>query len=138
MSESVFTKVRKGELPGHLLYQDEVCFVILTIQPHHPGHLLVIPIEEVADWEDLSGKDWQHIAAVAQQFGRLIKKVYRPPKVGLSIVGFEIAHVHAHVFSLFEIADIDHDKARPSDPKELEKAARMISEAITEQDGISI
>lgn len=138
MSESVYTKVRKGELPGHILYQDDICFVILTIQPHHPGHLLVIPVEEMANWEDLESGVWQHIALVAQQFGKLIKKVYQPPKVGLSIVGFEIAHVHVHVFSLFEIADIDHDKARPSDPKELEKAARMISEAMTNQNGISI
>lgn len=138
MSESVYTKVRKGELPGHLLYQDKVCFVILTIQPHHPGHLLVIPVEEVANWEDLDSEVWQHIAVVAQQFAKLIKKVYQPPKVGLSIVGFEIAHVHVHVFSLFEIADIDHDKARPSDPKELEKAAGMIVGAIEEQGGINL
>ena len=50
---SLFTKIRQGELPGHLLWDDGRCFAILTIKPIREGHLLVIPHQEVDHWDDM-------------------------------------------------------------------------------------
>lgn len=130
MSESVFTKVRKGELPGELIYEDDKCFVILSISPHNPGHLLLVPIEEVADWQEIEPEVFGHIMHVAQKFGKIIKDIYNPPKVGLSCVGFEVPHAHIHIFSLFEIADIDHTKAKITDTESLKVEATKIRNAI--------
>ena len=138
MADSIFTKIRKKDVPGFVLYEDDVCFAILTIQPHHPGHVLVIPVEEVADWEDIEPNNWAHLMKVAQQFGGVIKKLHHPPKVGLAAVGFEIPHVHIHVIPLYEIADIDHDKAKQASPDDLVKEANKLMEAIKAQGGIKI
>jgi diadenosine tetraphosphate (Ap4A) HIT family hydrolase len=138
MADSVYTKVRKKEIPGYVLYEDEICFVILTIQPHNPGHVLLIPVEEVADWQEMDPKNWAHLMQVAQQFGKLIKQLYGAPKIGLAAVGFEIPHVHIHVFSMFEIADIDHDKANQATSEDLTKEADKLRAAIKAQGGIQL
>lgn len=112
MTETIFTKIRLGKIPGEVVYKGDNCFVMLTIEPHNPGHVLVVPNEQIADWQDLPADTWLEMMKVAQMLGRVIKKIYTPPKVALCAVGFDILHVHIHVFSLFEISDIDHTKAK--------------------------
>lgn len=133
MSESIFTQIRLKKAPGELIYQDEVCFAILTIMPNNPGHMLLIPNQEVADWQDIDPTDFSHMMSLAQKLGRLIKKVYNPPKVALSSVGFEVPHVHIHIFSLFRIADIDHGSAKQTTPEALKAEADKIRAALKEE-----
>jgi Diadenosine tetraphosphate (Ap4A) hydrolase and other HIT family hydrolases len=47
MSDSLFTKIRKGEIPGNIVYQDDLCFAIEDIAPQAPIHILIIPIKEI-------------------------------------------------------------------------------------------
>ena len=44
---TIFTRVLNGEIPGHILYQDDICFAFLTIEPQAPGHTLIVPVEEI-------------------------------------------------------------------------------------------
>ena len=126
MSNSVFTKIRLGEMPGEVLYSDDICFVILSISPNNPGHMLLIPIEEVADWQEIKPEVFSHMMGLAQKLGKITKKIYNPPKIGLSCVGFEVPHVHIHIFSLFQIGDIDHGKARSTTPEAMRIEADKI------------
>lgn len=126
MSETVFTKIRKGEIPGEIIFQDDKCFAFLTIEPHNPGHVLLVPVEEIADWQDLDPEVFAHIMKKAQIIAKVIKNVYNPPKVALAAVGFEVSHVHIHIFSLFNISDINHDKAKKTDPASLKLEADKI------------
>jgi histidine triad (HIT) family protein len=137
MSETVFTKIRKGDIPGVVLYEDHDCFVILSNMPHRPGHLLVIPTQEVADWYDLEDAVYDRLMKVAKFFGRATKEIYQCPKVSLVSVGFDVAHVHIHVFSLFEISDIDHGNAQPATEEEREKEAQKFINYM-EQKGVKI
>lgn len=126
MSETVFTKVLNGEIPGEVVYKGKECFAMLTIAPHNPGHVLIVSKAQIADWQELPSSTWQEMMSLAQTVGRAIKTLYNPPKVGLAVVGFEIPHVHIHVLSLFDIADMDHDKAHEASPSDLLKEATKI------------
>ena len=126
MSETIFTKIRKGEIPGEVIYRDDKCFAFLTIEPHNPGHVLLVPIEEIADWQDLDPEVFAHMMKKAQIIAKVIKSLYNPPKVGLAAVGFEVPHVHVHIFSLFNISDINHDKAKKTDTDSLKLEADKI------------
>ncbi len=134
MLETVFTKVFNGELPGEVVYKGDKCFAMLTIAPHNPGHVLIVPKAQIADWQDLPSETWQEMMLLAQDVGRVIKTLYKPPKVGLSAVGFEIPHVHIHILSLFDIADMDHDKARESNLEDISKEATKIRSKLNELD----
>ena len=64
---TVFTKVLQGELPGRFVFRDDRCAVFLTIAPINPGHLLVIPVQEVDHWDDLEPELAAHLFLVAQR-----------------------------------------------------------------------
>lgn len=133
MSSTIFTKIRLGEAPGEILYSDDVCFVILSITPNNPGHMLLIPVEEVADWQDLDPGVFQHMMELAQKLGKITKKIYNPPKIGLSSVGFEVPHVHIHIFSLYKIGDIDHGKARATTPENMKAEADKLRQELAKE-----
>ena len=47
MSASIFTKIKNKEIPGTIVYEDDICFVIEDINPQAPVHLLIIPHKEI-------------------------------------------------------------------------------------------
>jgi len=108
---SLFTKIIAGELPGHFVWRDELCVAFLTIAPLKPGHTLVVPREEVDAWTDLDPKVMQHLSVVAQSIGRALDRIYRPEKVGLTILGLEVPHVHLHVSCIWSPHDLDFGRA---------------------------
>ena len=44
---SVFTKIIKGEIPCHKVYEDDKTFVFLDIHPIQPGQVLVVPKKQI-------------------------------------------------------------------------------------------
>ncbi len=108
---SIFTKIIQGELPGHFVWKDELCVAFLTIAPLKPGHTLVVPREEVEAWTDLDPKVMQHLVGVAQSIARALDRIYRPEKVGLTILGLEVPHVHLHVSCIWSPHDLDFGRA---------------------------
>ncbi len=127
---TIFTKIYNKDIPGEVIYDDKNVFAILSIEPHNPGHILVIPHKEIADWEDIPRPLWLNIMKVSQDLAKVLKKLYNPPKIALSIVGFEVPHVHVHVFSIFQISDIDHTKANKTNLEELSIEAHKIREEL--------
>lgn len=132
MQDSVFTKILNKEFRGEIVYEDNYCFSILSIEPHNLGHLLLIPKEQVADWQDVDKNTWSHMMGVSQQLGKVIKKLYDAPKIALAVVGFDIDHVHVHIFSLFSATDIDTSNAKAVDIDKLRPEADKIRAAIAE------
>lgn len=97
MPKSIFTKIYQGEIPGEIVFKDEYCFVLLTNQPAHPGHLLVIPINEVDHFDDADDQELAHLMKVAKQMAKILKSIYHQPRVRLIIDGFGVPHVHLHL-----------------------------------------
>ena len=130
---SVFTKVRLGELPGQILFQDEVVFVIMTIAPHNPGHVLVIPVAETGNFEDLEQRIYERLMGVVRQMMHALKAVYDPPKVALIVSGADMPdHTHVHVLPQYKESDIDAASAKPAEHAELSQEAEKIRRYLAE------
>ncbi|MBK7950018.1 MAG: HIT family protein [Deltaproteobacteria bacterium] len=108
---SIFTHIIEGRLPGHFVWKDAVCVAFLTIAPLKPGHTLVVPRQEVEAWTDLEPDALQHLTRVAQSIARALDRIYRPEKVGLTILGLEVPHVHLHVSCIWSPNDLDFGRA---------------------------
>ena len=99
MTDSIFTKILHGEIPGHIIYQDDTTFVILTIEPLSPGHMLVIPKLEVDHLWDLDDTAYHHLFDVAKQMQAKLKTAYPTyDRIGLIVEGYGVPHAHIHVF----------------------------------------
>ena len=108
---SIFTKIINGEMPGHFVWKDDICVAFLTIAPLKPGHTLVVPRAEVDSWTDLEPDVMQHLTGVAHAVGRALDRAYQPEKVGLTILGLEVRHVHLHVTCIWKPTDLDFGNA---------------------------
>lgn len=100
---SVFTKIIQGELPGVIVYEDELCVVLMDAFPMLPGHVLVIPRAQHVRIGELSRTTRNHLFDVASCL-TLAMRDSGLSKGDSNIVindgkysGQSVAHVHIHV-----------------------------------------
>ena len=125
---SLFTRIIRGEIPGHFVHKDQTCVAFLTINPISTGHTLVVPIEEIDQWTDLPPTTSDHLIRVATSIGNAQKQLYKCRRVGLIIAGFEVPHCHLHVIPADTMSDLSFDQAAAHvEPTELATEAQKIA-----------
>ena len=75
MAETIFSKILRGEIPCHRVYEDEYVLAFLDINPLSRGHTLVIPKEEVATTDQLSDEASAAIGRALPRICRAVKKI---------------------------------------------------------------
>jgi histidine triad (HIT) family protein len=124
---SIFTRIIAGEIPGRLVWDDDVCVVMVDIRPLHPGHCLVIPKVEVDHWVELDAETTAHLMTVARHVGRAQRQTFPSDRIGLMIAGFEVPHTHLHVVPIDDMGDLDFRNADPTvDAAELDRVADVL------------
>ena len=124
---SIFTKIIQGDLPGEFVWKDDLAVAFMSIAPLKPGHTLVVPRVEVEHWIDLEPAVMQHLAGVAHSVGKAIQDGFDPVKVGSTILGLEVPHVHIHVVPIWTPFDLDFANAdSKAKPEEIAGAAATI------------
>jgi len=124
---SVFTRILDGELPGRFVLRDARCAAFLTVAPLRPGHVLVVPVEEIDSWLDLPPELAGHLVLVAQRVGRAVQAAFGSARVGLVVAGLEVPHAHLHVVPVDTMADLDFARADPApEPAALDDAQARI------------
>jgi histidine triad (HIT) family protein len=108
---TVFTKIIDGELPGRFVWSDDRAVGFLSINPLGPGHTLVVPREEVDQWVDADAGLLAHLTNISRAIGAAVQEVWQPPRVGLLVAGFEVPHLHVHVFPAWDMAAFDFANA---------------------------
>ncbi|MEY3659867.1 MAG: hypothetical protein RLZZ169_692 [Pseudomonadota bacterium] len=136
---SIFTRILAGELPGHFVWKDEVCFAIMTIQPIRGGHVIVIPNVEVNHWDDVPSTTAAYLMQVAQHIAKAIKANVACRRVGVMVVGLEVPHTHIHLIPIDSMADLDFKHAKPLPQDELAAmAARLRSTLVAAGHGVAV
>lgn len=95
--ESIFTKIVKGEIPCHKVYEDEQTFAFLDIHPIQPGHTLVIPKKQVEFVWDLDEATYQAVMSTAKKVAKHIRKTLNVPYVGEMVIGIDVPHAHVQL-----------------------------------------
>ncbi|MEN2743573.1 HIT family protein [Sinomonas halotolerans] len=128
---TVFTKIIEGDIPGRFVWKDDDVVAFLSIGPLAEGHTLVVPREEVDRWTDASPELFAKVAAVAQTIGRAQVEAFGVERAGVIIAGFEVHHLHVHVWPASSEAEFDFKRAeKDPDPAVMDAAAQRIREAL--------
>ncbi len=127
---SVFSMIIAGELPARFVWQDDDVVAFLSIAPITAGHALVVPRAEVDQWTDLDGQLLGRCVAVAQRIGVAAKQAFDAPRAALIIAGFEVPHMHVHVFPAWGLEDLSFDRAALAPAEELDAAAGRLRAAL--------
>lgn len=124
---TVFTRILNGDLPGRMVWLDDICGAFLSINPLQAGHTLVVPRAEVDHWIDLDEDTMAHLWRVSRVIGGAQQAAFEPVRIGLIVAGFEVPHVHVHVLPATSEADFDFSRAaRNPDPAGLDRAAEQL------------
>jgi len=129
MQNSIFTKIIRGEIPSHKVYEDEKTYAFLDIHPVQPGHVLVIPKKQVEFLWDLEDEDYQALMATVKKVGRRLREVMGKPYVGVKVVGVDVPHTHVHVLPFSTVAEYQRmaDMSAEPDHAELAEIAKKLA-----------
>lgn len=128
MEDSIFTKIIKGEIPCHKIYEDDKTLAFLDIHPKTTGHTLVIPKKQVEFVWDLDDDDYQAVMATAKKVAQRVRSVLDKPYVGELVVGVDVPHAHVHVYpfsTIQESRSIPDQAAEPDHAGLAEVAKRL-------------
>ena len=94
---TIFTKIINGEIPCYKIYEDELVFAFLDINPINPGHTLIVPKVEVDKIYDLDESYYQAIFKAAKKISKAIESATKALRVCAWVEGFEVPHAHYHI-----------------------------------------
>ncbi|MEV4950482.1 HIT family protein [Paenarthrobacter nitroguajacolicus] len=128
---TLFTKIINGEIPGRFVWKDEDVVAFLTISPITQGHTLVVPREEVDSWTQASPELLAKVMDVAQRIGKVQEALFDAKRVGVLMEGFEVDHLHVHVWPAYSTADFEiHNVDHNPDPAVMEATAVKLRAAL--------
>ncbi len=124
---SIFTHIVNGEIPCYKIAENKRYFAFLDINPLAKGHTLVIPKQETDYLFDLEDDQLAGLIVFAKKLAVGIRKSIDCKRIGLAVVGLEVAHAHIHLVPLNDLYDIDFRKPKIKlSPDEFEAIAEQI------------
>ncbi len=123
---SIFTMIIEGEIPCHKIYEDDLVFAFLDINPFSPGHTLVVPKEATRTLDKLSDESAGALGRVLPRISRAIMRATGAEEFNViqnnGPNAFQsVFHVHFHIIPKmedgrglsfpFKSTPIDHEEA---------------------------
>ena len=119
---SIFTKIVNGEVPAYKVAENEDYLAFLDVFPLAKGHVLVIPKKEVDYLFDLEQKPYSELFEFSRKVAIAVKQVVPCIKVGVAVIGLEVAHAHIHLVPINAVSDINFSRPKLKFPEEEMKA----------------
>jgi len=127
---TIFTKIINGEIPCYKVAENDDFFAFLDINPNAKGHTLVVPKKEVNKLFDLEESTYKGLMDFSRKIGLAIEKSVPCKRVGMTVIGLEVPHVHVHLIPLNSMSDIDFKHKVKLSEDEFVIIAEKISNAI--------
>lgn len=116
MEDSIFTKIIKGEIPCHKVYEDELTLAFLDIHPVQPGHVLVIPKQQIEFVWDLPNDLYQAVMETAKNVALHMREVLPQKFVSERIVGIDVPHAHVQLIPFDSGTDLRNEPDMDAEP----------------------
>jgi len=123
---SIFTKIINGDIPSYKIAEDDNYFAFLDINPNAVGHTLCVPKNEVDKIMDMEEADYLGLMAFSRRVGKAIEAAIDCKRVGITVIGLEVPHVHIHLIPLNKMADATFMNKIQLSQDEFEDTARKI------------
>ena len=127
---SIFSKIIAGKIPSYKIYEDDKHYAFLDINPNAIGHTLCVPKKEVDKIFDLSEKDYNDLMEFSRKVALAIKKSIPCKRVGMSVIGLDVPHVHVHLIPLQSIEEATFQKKVKLTPETFQVTAIKIQNSL--------
>lgn len=123
---TIFTKIINGEIPSYKIAEDDDFYAFLDINPNAVGHTLCVPKKEVDRLLDLDEETYQGLMAFSRKVGLAIEAAISCNRVGMTVIGLEVPHVHVHLIPLNGMQDATFQRKVSLSPEEFTAIAEKI------------
>ncbi|WP_282041486.1 HIT family protein [Winogradskyella flava] len=124
---TIFTKIVNGEIPSYKVAETKDFFAFLDINPNSKGHTLCIPKKEVDKIFDLDEAAYTGLMQFSRQVAIAIEKAIPCERVGMSVIGLEVPHVHVHLIPLHSMEDARFTSKEKLSSEDFEITANKIA-----------
>ena len=126
---SIFTKIINGEIPSYKVAENKDFIAFLDVNPNAKGHTLCVPKIEVNKLFELDEISYVGLMEFSRSVAIALEKAVPCKRVGMTVIGLEVPHVHVHLIPLNSM-----DDARFIDKVKLEKEEfEAIAKSIRDQ-----
>lgn len=127
--ESIFSKIVSGDIPSHKVAETLEYLAFLDVNPLVEGHLLVIPKKEIGYLFDMDSESYVGLMMFAQIVAKGLEKAITCERIGMTVIGLEVPHVHIHLIPINSMDDINFSRKKLSLTEErFEEIAEKIRE----------
>ena len=130
---TIFSKIISGEIPAYKVAENQDFLAFLDINPNAKGHTLCIPKKETNRLFDLTIDEYTALMQFSYHVSKAIEKVVDCKRVGLSVIGLEVPHVHVHLIPLNEMKNAQFTDKENLTPEGFQSLAADIAEAFKPQ-----
>jgi len=127
---SIFSKIIAGKIPSYKIFEDDKHYAFLDINPNAVGHTLCVPKKEVDKIFDLSERDYNDLMEFSRKVALAIKKSIPCKRVGMSVIGLEVPHVHVHLIPLQSMEEATFQKKIKLTPENFQATAIKIQNSL--------
>lgn len=124
---SIFTKIINGEIPAHKIAETDDFLAFLDVNPNTKGHTLCIPKKEINKIFDMEEETYLELMKFSRKVALALRKTIACKRIGMSVVGLEVPHVHVHLIPLNAMQDTNFQNKVPMTDEELTETAKKIS-----------
>lgn len=125
---SIFSKIVSGDIPSYKVAEDDKHLAFLDINPLALGHTLVIPKAETDYIFDLEDDALAALHTFSKKVAKALEKTVPCERIGVTVIGLEVAHAHIHLVPINSIYDLDFKKPRVDlSPEEFSTLASKIA-----------
>lgn len=125
---TLFTKIINGEIPSYKVAETEDFYAFLDINPNSKGHTLCIPKKEVDKIFDLDEATYMGLMQFSRRVALAMEKVIPCQRIGMSVIGLEVPHVHVHLIPLHTMENARFTHKEKLTAEEFEAIAKKIAE----------
>ena len=123
---SIFTKIINGEIPCYKVAEDDNFIAFLDVNPNAKGHTLCVPKQEIDKIFDMEEDHYLALMKFSRKVAKALEKTVDCKRIGVSVIGLEVPHVHVHLIPLNEMGEMTFKHKVSLTPEQFENLAKEI------------
>jgi histidine triad (HIT) family protein len=124
---SIFSKIVNGEIPCYKVAETKDFLAFLDANPNAKGHTLCIPKVEVNKLFELDEVTYVGLMEFTRNVAIALEKAVPCKRIGVSVIGLEVPHVHVHLIPLNTMDDARFISKVKLEKEEFEELAKRIN-----------
>ena len=136
-ADCIFCRIIAGDLPGHIVDEDDASVTFMDAFPAAPGHTLVVTRQHYADLLQAPPTAIAAVAAKTVSVARAVKSVMQAEGIGVfqlngAAAGQTVFHYHVHIIPRNRGEELKIHSREAGEPRALKQLAASLKQKILE------